>query len=76
MEVLSYRHLEPNALGIKLGTALYGREASEMGKTQMLWTVKATTFFETCVQLTGFRASNTKGLALGGFFRRKSSVFM
>jgi 1D-myo-inositol-tetrakisphosphate 5-kinase/inositol-polyphosphate multikinase len=63
LENLSYRPLKPNTLNIKLGTALYDGEASEMEKTRML-----RTFFEGCVRLTGFRVSNTQGLALSDFF--------
>jgi 1D-myo-inositol-tetrakisphosphate 5-kinase/inositol-polyphosphate multikinase len=60
LENLFYRHLKPNILDIKLGAALYDGEASGVEKTQMLQTAKATTFFETCVRLMGFRVSNTQ----------------
>ncbi|KAF9232017.1 hypothetical protein BU15DRAFT_55484 [Melanogaster broomeanus] len=55
LENLIHRYRKPCILDVKLGTILYGDDASEEKKARMIKTARETTSFETGVRLTGFQ---------------------
>ena len=55
LENLSHAFAKPNILDIKLGTVLYGDDASPEKRARMEKTARDTTSFETGVRLTGFQ---------------------
>jgi len=64
LENLSYTFWKPNILDIKLGTVLYGPDASPEKVERMKKTAANTTSLETGVRLTGFQVhDNATGLA-------------
>ncbi|KAI1790448.1 SAICAR synthase-like protein [Ganoderma leucocontextum] len=55
LENLSHTFVKPNILDIKLGTVLYGDDASPEKRARMEKTARETTSLETGVRLTGFQ---------------------
>jgi 1D-myo-inositol-tetrakisphosphate 5-kinase/inositol-polyphosphate multikinase len=55
LENVSYPFFRPNILDIKLGTVLYGDDASPEKVARMIETARKTTSLETGVRLTGFQ---------------------
>jgi hypothetical protein len=71
-ENLFHRPLKPNILEIKLGTTSYDSGASEMEKTRMLQTTKATTSFEAGVRrLMRFQVKQRATIGVGQFCSSK-----
>lgn len=65
LENLSYTFLKPNILDIKLGTVLYGPDASPEKVERMKRVAADTTSLETGVRLTGFQVCRVVSLHSG-----------